>query len=207
MEKQSRRQRKKEETRRKILETSFRLFSEKGFENTTVDQIAEGADIGKGTFYNYFTSKEAALFEFMEELGRKRGEKLWPRLLRCEDSRMRLVLLFRMWSSWLEENPQLVRFYVMDRMNLALRTTGTWQPNHFELYLEKILRMGQELGDIRDDAAPQELVCYLNGILLIQLCRWFLDGAGPGLYKLVMDGVDFFLIGALSTEKEERLPI
>ncbi len=63
-----RRERKKRETRRRIVETATRLFSERGFDAPTVDEIAAAADVAKGTIYNYFDSKEAILFEFLYEV-------------------------------------------------------------------------------------------------------------------------------------------
>jgi AcrR family transcriptional regulator len=44
------------------------MFSEQGFEAPTIEQIAAAADIGKGTFYNYFGSKEEILVAFMIEV-------------------------------------------------------------------------------------------------------------------------------------------
>ncbi len=59
----SRRNRKKLETRQALLEAAVRLFHEKGYEATTVEEITERADVAKGTFFNYFSSKEALLGE------------------------------------------------------------------------------------------------------------------------------------------------
>src|SRR5512135_1216763 len=64
---QGRRERKKEETRRRITLAAFELFHEKGFEATTVDEITERADVAKGTFFNYFPRKEAVLAALGEE--------------------------------------------------------------------------------------------------------------------------------------------
>ncbi len=61
----SRRERKKRETRRRIVAEATRLFTERGFDAPTVDEIAVAADVAKGTIYNYFGSKEAILFEFL----------------------------------------------------------------------------------------------------------------------------------------------
>src|SRR3977135_1732145 len=57
----SRRERKKEETRERIFKAACKLFRDKGCESTTIDDIAEKADVAKGTFFNYFPRKEAVL--------------------------------------------------------------------------------------------------------------------------------------------------
>lgn len=202
MEQQTRRERKKEETRRKIMDVAFKLFVEQGFDNTTIDQITEQADVGKGTFYNYFPSKEAVFFDFMEDLGNQRGEKLWAGILEMQDTRQRLARTFKSTTSWFEEYPELMRIYIIDRVNAGLKNPRNYKHNNLERYLFEILKMGQEIGDIRDDVEPMQLVNYMDGIFLMQIIRWFENGAGPGLYELVMQGVDFFLIGALSTEKD-----
>ncbi len=48
----------KKEKKAKILEASIRVFAKKGISNTKMADIAEAADIGKGTIYEYFQSKD-----------------------------------------------------------------------------------------------------------------------------------------------------
>lgn len=57
----SRRERKKQETRNRILAVAREMLESQGFEATTLEQIAEGADVSKATFYNYFQSKNVLL--------------------------------------------------------------------------------------------------------------------------------------------------
>lgn len=57
------RERKKLRTRAAIQKEAMRLFLDKGFEETTIEEIAEAVEISPSTFFNYFPSKEAVVFQ------------------------------------------------------------------------------------------------------------------------------------------------
>src|SRR5690606_5757978 len=55
----TRNSRSRERTRKKLIESVERAIATKGFDSMTIEDITNGADVGFGTFYNYFTSKES----------------------------------------------------------------------------------------------------------------------------------------------------
>jgi AcrR family transcriptional regulator len=65
---ESRRERKKIAARARILSAAIELFSRRGLEAVTVEEIAAAADVGKGTIYNYFATKEDIVVAFMADL-------------------------------------------------------------------------------------------------------------------------------------------
>jgi AcrR family transcriptional regulator len=61
------RQRKRQQTRERLTRMAMALFLERGFEATTLDDIAAAADISRRSFFHYFASKEDVVFAWQEE--------------------------------------------------------------------------------------------------------------------------------------------
>ena len=57
-------------TKRKIFETSMKLFAEKGYDATSIEEITANVGVAKGTLYYHFSSKEE-IFQFLIEEGVK----------------------------------------------------------------------------------------------------------------------------------------
>ena len=59
--------RRKRETRARLLDAALRLMSEKGMEGVAINEITEAADVGFGSFYNHFDSKDAIYAALMDD--------------------------------------------------------------------------------------------------------------------------------------------
>ena len=112
------RERKKQRTRATIVDVAARLCAQKGYENTTVDQIAAAADISPRTFSRYFPSKEAVIGALIEDTSGDVAQALarQPRDITEHEALVRAHLeLFR---SAERGEPEAMSF---DRMNGFLR--------------------------------------------------------------------------------------
>ncbi len=108
----------RDESRKRIIQAALEQFSQKGFERSSMKELAEKAGVSKGLLYNYFSSKKAllmALFQAsMEEMDKVIEET--P----SGGPRTRLIGMFETFFNDLEENPGFWRLFA----SLALQEQG-----------------------------------------------------------------------------------
>ena len=75
-EKISRREMKKIQSRKAILDSAASLFQSRGLEDVAIADIMSGAELGIGTFYNYFDSKDDVLMELLGRIMKELGERV-----------------------------------------------------------------------------------------------------------------------------------
>jgi len=78
--------RKATERRAALLESAGRLFVDKGFDATTMEEIAAAAGFAKGTLYHYFSNKADLLMNLREEFDKTIARRILERVERCADN-------------------------------------------------------------------------------------------------------------------------
>jgi TetR/AcrR family transcriptional regulator, cholesterol catabolism regulator len=192
----SRRERKKEETRHRIFHAAIDLFRERGFEQTTVDEITERADVAKGTFFNYFPRKDAVL-GFLSE----------NRLLAVEENaeaifgedrpvREKLLDVYSRAASAYEEDRDLSRYVLLEVMSRAFAPHEDSARRWHELIC-RLLAQGQQRGELLSDLALDRaesiLTCVYYGTLYEWVCctpePWEVVAELRGRLALALEGI------------------
>jgi len=92
----------KEEKKARILEASIKVLAEKGWNKTKISDIAKAADIGKGTVYEYFRSKDEVFAASFKHFMAQAENIVAKRLSSIEDPLERLWAYFFSWADILE---------------------------------------------------------------------------------------------------------
>ena len=165
----SRRERKKKETREKIFSNAIQLFRLQGFTATSVEQITQHADVGKGTFYNYFPTKEAVILEFSRRNCQDLINK--GRQGPSQSSRQRLEILLQDWAEYMIKDREIAWVAVRNREGIDYDMSL-----HYGLLA--ILTVGQQTGEISCEFEPAFLAESLEGMMVQHFIRWFVSGVG-----------------------------
>jgi AcrR family transcriptional regulator len=158
---QSRRERKKEETKDRIFKAAFALFKRQGVEATTIDEICDKADVAKGTFFNYFPHKEAVLGYLAEQWFAQAEAESAAILARPGRVGPQLIAMFSELAAFYEEEPALARYVLQEWMQNQHSGTDemceAW--DHLSL---RLIRKLQATGELRTDETPERLAGVLH---------------------------------------------
>src|SRR5688572_13070848 len=112
----NRRQRKKEATRESIIQSAITLFKEKGYHKTSMDEIAEKADVSKPTLYNYFPDKGAILIAYFQSSVGDYGKEIKTSLKKDQGIKSRLENLLDFKNQIFANDIELTANYLKYRL-------------------------------------------------------------------------------------------
>ncbi len=189
-------ERRKQETRKKIIEAARDLFDQQGFNATTMEQVAEKADVAKKTLYNHFPVKEAILAEFVRSALEALGPALINKLEQLPDTRSRIIQLFTVLLEAAAKQEDIFKAYFAYRMynKLLVAEDRSIRSGGHEFGLE-IIQLGQYSGELRADLPLESYANHLELALAIVIIDKVRGKTGPALRKSIEENVDIFLDG------------
>jgi AcrR family transcriptional regulator len=178
-----RRERKKHEVRRRIVDAAETLFSEQGLKTTTVDKIATRADVSQTTFFNYFPTKTALVDALIADLVTlfdgivERAQGADTPIARTVQS------LFEASADLTEVQHRLLRDLIAE----TIRTSSADARNnleHMRSVLAQSLEAGQRSGEVRDDRDAGLLADAVLGLYIAVFLFWTTDADYPVAVRL-----------------------
>ncbi|GAA6734719.1 TetR/AcrR family transcriptional regulator [Thermus oshimai] len=163
------------DTRTRILQEAARLFTEKGYEATSVQDLAEALGLSKAALYHHFRSKEEILLE-ISLLALKGLVRAGEEALKVEDPKEALLAFMTAHARYFEENrPFFVAMLQgLESLSPEGRAKTVALRDRHEGNLRAILRRGVEEGAFR----PVDVA--LAGRAVLSLLNWMIRWFKPG---------------------------
>ncbi|MFH1155085.1 MAG: TetR/AcrR family transcriptional regulator [Pseudomonadota bacterium] len=163
----------KRQTRKSIMEAAVRLFGEKGFDHTSIEELAQAAGIGKGTIYTYFRTKNDILYAFCEDGLELIRQELEPdRDLTLLE---KLLTLFQSEFRYFSRNRDFGRLYMQEAVfprpadldaHLALDN------RYFDLMFP-MFQQAMDRGELRRDLEPLHIAGHFYGLYIMTVSAWY----------------------------------
>lgn len=167
-----------QQTRERIYRAALALFERKGLDETTVAEIAEAADVGKGTFFTYYATKESVFVEVSADLVDRMTTRLEEASARGASFEARVAAYFAPAIEWHASHPVLSRAMLAAFVRDAAYVSAD-RPLQQRLYerLGHLLAEAQARGDVSAGIAVESAVTALSGTYFGSLGAWHAAGA------------------------------
>ena len=175
-----RRERRQTETRERLFRAALRLFAEQGFSETTVEDITNAADVGKGTFFNYFPSKDHILIAFSDmQLGKLRAlvddaqhlTGTMPQFLKTMSLRL---------TEEPGRNPHIVRTLIWAALSgEPVREAMRLNQAEAHALLTRLIEIGQQRREIRSDIPASKVARTFRQMVFGTMLMWTLTPEVP----------------------------
>lgn len=213
----ARREREKEERRQSILRAAREVFFKRGFHRATVDNVAERAEVSKGTIYLYFESKECLLAHLLLDGLTQLSDRLGRTDISVSSETVdeRLRRLAHAYRDFFEQEPQYFRLLMaMDRGRFQETVTPEVYQEVLRASLEvsdlavRIIQHGVDDGLFRCyDARRAAVVLWstLNGLLELTAHPLRREMIGVDSKSLYQSALDIFVHGLQATPQSKEV--
>jgi AcrR family transcriptional regulator len=178
------RERKKLETRRALEQVAVRLFTERGFDGVTIDEIVAAAGVSKRTFYRYYVAKEDVL---LSEQLRLLDVLRTGLMARPPDEPLLQALRNALGTVGDTFGPDLALIFEKSRLLWSTPSLAARMVRHMLLWQDSLAEMIARRLDIDDpdDLRPPMLAAAVLAALRVISQRWMEDTEGTTLADLV----------------------
>jgi AcrR family transcriptional regulator len=188
------RERKKEATKANILSCAIDLINENGFADTTMQMIAEKADVALRTLYNYFPSKESIVATYIREEVWAESEKSWDRMMELDTTYERLLFICRK-SEWMRNHVVLTEVYASDPRNYCYGPPNDEIPRSgLDEIVLRVIETGRQQNDVTVSVPAEVLTRQFMGFYYFSIMTW-LSNPHQDLFEIFREGLDILYRG------------
>lgn len=167
---------KKNLKRELIIQSAIEVFSKNNFQNSTISEIAQKADVAEGTIYQYFKNKEDLFFSIPVEKTKEfsRGLELHLQGINGAFNKIRKFIWYYLY--FFKMNSEYARTLMLE-MRVSKNFVKTKAYKSFKPFTNRVLEIikeGQREGIIREDVNIYILRQLILGILEHMVTRWLL---------------------------------
>jgi AcrR family transcriptional regulator len=199
-----RRQRRAAETRLRLFRCALHLFAERGFPSVTVEDITEAADVGKGTFFNYFESKDHVLGVMAEVQLAKVREAISVSVKGKQTIHSVLHHLVQRLAEEPGRSPSLARAFLSSFLaSESVRTIIARTMQEGCEMIAEVVAAGQERGEIDPRLKKEKVAIQLQQTCMGTVLFWSLDGTSELKARIEDSFQHFWRAIAASTQKQE----
>jgi AcrR family transcriptional regulator len=188
------RERKKDRTRRTLQAEALRLFTAKGFQATTIEEIAAAAEVAPRTFFRYFSSKEEVVF-WSEHQPMLAGHVAARPADEPAVDALRRGLVGGLASFYEQDRERL-----LERSKLACRTPALqprWRQQQADLAAGMALILAHRLGVHADDLEVRAMAAAVAAALFVAIEEWQAHDGQQDLGALIDRALGSVLAGPL----------
>lgn len=188
---------KKKVKRQSIIDAAIEVFSRNGFQDSTISEIAQKANVAEGTIYQYFRNKEDLFFSIPIDKTKEFYEELELHLQGINGAMNKIRKFVWYYLYHLQANPEYARALMLEmRVNRNFAKAKAFEA--YRPLTQKILRIieeGQEEGIIRKDVDIYIIRHLILGMLEHIVTRWLLKGEKGDLLAQCNDATELLIQG------------
>jgi TetR/AcrR family transcriptional regulator, cholesterol catabolism regulator len=205
----SRKEREEEFRRNLVLDAAESLFAERGFDGTTVAEIAERSELAKGSLYQLFQSKD----EIFSALVKRKMDHIWKLLdeIFSRDisplEKMRLIMREKLAAVW--DSRQFARIFLNELKGLHWTIEPPLMASVHEKAglglkrIEVLFEEGQKIGEFRDDLHATTLVAAFAGFTNAIIYTWLNREDDFKMEDALNQAMELFMNGVSPIRREE----
>jgi AcrR family transcriptional regulator len=189
------------DTREKILVSALEVFSTKGFHGATVDEIAERAELGKGTVYRHFHSKKGLFSELIRSKVAELEQEVRGAIDPQADVLEIIEVYLRVYFGFFDRNRNLYKVLIQEQSDFGAEVKALYIGN----ILTKVPLLKRKIYLAARDGRLKQMdfhtvffffLCFIDGVMQ----KWLVSGGGYSLEDEIPTVLQTVFFGFVNTE-------